>query len=79
MKVISLGFDNGVAAHRIVAVANATAAPMKRLREEARKNHRLIDVTNGRRTRAIVVTDSGHVFLSAIQPQTLTQRIEEAG
>lgn len=79
MKVVSLGFDNGIVAHRIVAVANASAAPMKRLREEARKNHRLVDVTNGRRTRAIVVTDSGHIFLSSIQPQTLTERIEEAG
>jgi len=79
MKVVSLGFDNGIVARRIVAVANASAAPMKRLREEARKNHRLVDVTNGRRTRAIVVTDSGHIFLSSIQPQTLTQRIEEAG
>jgi len=79
VKVVSLGFDNGIVARRIVAVANASAAPMKRLREEARKNHRLVDVTNGRRTRAIVVTDSGHIFLSSIQPQTLTQRIEEAG
>ena len=79
MKVVSLGFDNGVVASRIVAVASACAAPMKRLREEARKDHRLVDVTNGRRTRAIVVTDSGHIFLSGIQPQTLTQRIEEAG
>ncbi|MBL7092154.1 MAG: DUF370 domain-containing protein [Candidatus Omnitrophica bacterium] len=79
MKVVSLGFDNGIVARRIVAVANASAAPMKRLREEARKSHRLVDVTNGRRTRAIVVTDSGHIFLSSIQPQTLTQRIEEAG
>lgn len=78
MKVVSLGYDNGIVAARIVAVANASAAPMRRLKEEARKNQRLVDVTNGRRTRAIVVTDSGHIFLSSIQPQTLTQRIEEA-
>lgn len=78
MKVISLGFDNGVLASRIVAVANASARSMKRLREEARKNHKLVDVTNGRRTRAVVVTDSGHIFLSGIQPQTLLQRIDEA-
>lgn len=77
MKVVSLGFDNGVVASRIVAVADASAAPMKRLREEARKNRLLVDVTNGRRTRAIVVTDSGHIFLSSIQPQTLIQRIED--
>ncbi len=78
MRVVNLGFDNGVAAARIVCVANAQAAPMKRLREEARKNHKLVDVTNGRRTRAIVITDSDHIILSSVQPQTLTQRIEEA-
>jgi regulator of extracellular matrix RemA (YlzA/DUF370 family) len=78
MKVINLGFDNSVVASRIVCVANASAAPMKRLKEEARKEHRLVDVTNGRRTRAIVITDSGHIILSSIQTQTLTQRIEEA-
>jgi len=77
MKVVNLGFDNGMLVSRIVAVANASAAPMKRLREEARKNHKLVDVTNGRRTRAIVVTDSGYIFLSSIQPQTLIQRIEQ--
>lgn len=77
MKVISLGFDNAMAASRIVCVANASAAPMKRLREEARKNHQLVDVTNGRRTRSIVVADSGHIILSGIQPQTLIQRLEK--
>lgn len=79
MKVVSLGFDNVIVASRIVAVASASSSAMKRLRDEARKDHRLVDVTNGRKTRAVVVTDSGHVFLSGIQPQTLTQRIEEAG
>ncbi len=78
MKIINLGFDNAVVASRIVCVANASTAPMKRLKEEARKNHRLVDVTNGRRTRAFVITDSGHIILSSIQTQTLTQRIEEA-
>ncbi len=79
MKTISLGFDNAVIASQIVAVANAGAAAMKRLREEARKEHKLVDVTNGRRTRAIIVTDSGHVILSSVQPQTIIQRIEQAG
>ncbi|MFC1699183.1 extracellular matrix/biofilm biosynthesis regulator RemA family protein [Candidatus Omnitrophota bacterium] len=78
MKVVSLGFDNGIVAARIVAVADASSSAMKRLRDEARKAQRLVDVTNGRRTRAIVVADSGHIFLCSIQPQTLTQRIEEA-
>lgn len=78
MKIVNLGFDNAVVAARIVCVANAQAAAMKRLREEARKNHRLVDVTNGRRTRSIVITDSGHVVLCSIQPETLNERIEEA-
>ncbi|MBN3038743.1 MAG: DUF370 domain-containing protein [Candidatus Omnitrophica bacterium] len=78
MKTVNLGFDNIVAAARIVCIASAGAAPMKRLKEEARKERKLVDVTNGRRTRSIVITDSGHVILSSIQPQTLTQRIEEA-
>jgi regulator of extracellular matrix RemA (YlzA/DUF370 family) len=78
MKVVNLGFDNAVVVSRIVAVANAGAAAMKRLREEARKSHKLVDVTNGRRTRAIVITDSDYVILSSIQPETLAQRIEEA-
>jgi regulator of extracellular matrix RemA (YlzA/DUF370 family) len=77
MKIVNLGFDNAVVASRIVALANASTSAMKRLREEARKNHKLVDVTNGRRTRAIVITDSGHVILSSVQPQTLSQRIEE--
>ena len=76
MKVVSLGFDNGVPASRIVCVANASASAMKRLREEARKSQRLVDVTNGRRTRTIVITDSAHVILSSLQAQTITQRIE---
>ncbi len=78
MKIVNLGFDNTVVGSRIVVVANASAAAMKRLKEEARKERKLIDVTNGRRTRAVVVTDSGHIILSSIQPQTLKQRIEEA-
>ncbi|MBN2097598.1 MAG: DUF370 domain-containing protein [Candidatus Omnitrophica bacterium] len=78
MKIINLGFDNLVVAARIVTVTNAGAAPMKRLREQARKAERLVDATSGRRTRSIVVTDSGHVILSSVQAQTLMQRIEEA-
>jgi hypothetical protein len=77
MQVVNLGFDNIVVGSRIVAVANAQAAAIKRLRDEARKSQRLVDVTNGRRTRAIVVTDSGHIFLSSLQPQTIAQRIEQ--
>lgn len=78
MEVVSLGFDNGIVASRIVCVANASSAAMKRLREEARKDHRLVDVTNGRRTRATVIADSGHIILSGVQSQTIIQRIKEA-
>ena len=78
LKVINLGFDNIVSASRIVAVANVSSAAIKRLRDEARKSHQLVDVTNGRRSRAIVIMDSGHIILSSIQAQTLAQRIEEA-
>ena len=76
MQVVNLGFDNAVAVARIVVVASATSAAMKRLRQEARKQGRLVDVTNGRRTRAIVITDSNHVVLSGLQAETLIQRIE---
>ncbi|MCB2191102.1 MAG: DUF370 domain-containing protein [Deltaproteobacteria bacterium] len=75
-KLMSLGFGNTVAARRVVAILNPAGAPMKRLREEARQAGRLLDATQGRRTRCIVITDSGHVLLSAIQPDTMSQRYE---
>lgn len=78
MKVVNLGFDNGVVAARVVAVTSVSSAAMKRLKDEARKDKRLVDVTSGRRSRAMVLTDSGQIILSSVQPQTLIQRIEEA-
>ena len=78
MKLINLGFDNVVAKDRVVAVVGCDAAPIKRLREQARKNHKLIDVTNGRKTRAVVITDSDHVILSSVQPKTIVDRAKEA-
>jgi len=75
-KLMSLGFGNNVAARRVVAILNPVSAPMKRLREEARLAGRLLDATQGRRTRSIIITDSGHVLLSAIQPDTMAQRYE---
>ena len=75
-KLMSLGFGNNVAARRVVAILNPASAPMKRLREEARQAGRLVDATQGRRTRSIIVTDSGHVLLSSIQPDTMAQRYE---
>ncbi|MBI4594874.1 MAG: DUF370 domain-containing protein [Candidatus Tectomicrobia bacterium] len=75
---INIGFGNVIASSRIIAILNPGASPMKRLKEEARKNNKLVDATQGRKTRAIVVTDSDHIILSAIMPETMTQRLEEA-
>jgi len=75
--LVNLGFSNVVMLKRIVAVVSSDAAPAKRLKEEARRSNKLIDATNGRRTRAVIVTDSDHVILSSIQPETVAQRIEE--
>ena len=73
-KLLNIGFGNTVVADRVVAIVNPSSAPMKRLREEAKHNSKLIDATQGRRTRSIVVTDSNHVILSAIQAETISQR-----
>jgi regulator of extracellular matrix RemA (YlzA/DUF370 family) len=75
LKILSVGFDNVVSADRVIAVVTAEAAPVKRLIEEARKKNKLVDATNGRKTKTAVVTDSDHVILSAMQPSTVTQRM----
>ena len=75
--LVNIGYNNVVVLNRIVSVVNADAAPVKRLKEEARRQNKLIDATNGRRTRAVIITDSDHVILSSIQPETITQRIED--
>ena len=74
---LNVGFDNIVNAERIIAIASSDPSPMKRLREAAVRNRKLVDATNGRRTRALIVTDSDHVILSSLQPQTLVQRLQE--
>ncbi len=76
-KLLNLGFGNSVVARRVLAIVNPSSAPMKRLREEAREAGRLLDATQGRRTRSIIITDSGHVVLSAIQAETMSQRFEQ--
>ncbi len=76
-KLINLGFDNVVMAEKVVAVTAAAPKPIRRLMNEARSIHKLIDATNGRRTRSVIVTDSGHIILSASEPKTLSQRIDE--
>ncbi len=77
MRLVNVGFDNAVAAERVVAVVSADASPIKRLRGEASRLHKLIDATNGRRTRTVIVTDSDHVVLSSLQPATVAQRLAE--
>lgn len=75
MKFIKIGFGNMVSAGRIVAIASPDSAPVKRLVQDAREDGRVIDVSCGRRTRSVIVTDSDHVILSAIQAETITNRI----
>ena len=79
--LLNIGFGNFVVNARVVAIVSPASSPMRRLREDARQENRLIDATQGRKTRAIVVTDSNHVILSAIQAETIGQRFlaEEGG
>ncbi len=74
-KLVNIGFGNVVLSSRIVAIIGPSSAPMKRLKEESRQHGKLIDATQGRKTRAIIITDSDHVILSAVQPTTVAQRL----
>jgi hypothetical protein len=73
-KLVNIGFGNSVVSNRVIAIISPNAAPIKRLRDEAREERRLIDATQGRRTRSVIITDSNHVILSAIQSETVAQR-----
>lgn len=73
--MINIGFGNIVAANRIVAIVSPESAPIKRIIQEARDRSRLIDATYGRRTRAVIISDSDHVILSAVQPETVAHRL----
>lgn len=77
MKLINIGFGNLVAASRIVAVVSPDSAPIKRIVQEAKERGIVIDASYGRRTRAVIITDSDHVILSALQPETIAGRTEE--
>jgi hypothetical protein len=74
IKLINIGFGNIVSANRIIAIVSPDSAPIKRIITDAREGDKLIDATYGRRTRAVIVMDSGHVVLSAIQPETVANR-----
>lgn len=75
MKLINIGFGNMVSASRLVAIVSPESAPIKRIIQDVRDRGMLIDATYGRRTRAVIVMDSGHVILSAIQPETVAGRM----
>lgn len=74
--LLNIGFGSTVPADRVVAILTPNSSPMKRLKDEARDDNRLIDATHGRKTRAIIVTDCNHVILSAIQAETVSARYE---
>ncbi len=78
-KLVNIGFGNSVVSRRVVAIISPNAAPIRRLRDEAREDKRLIDATQGRRTRSVLITDSNHVILSAIQSETIAQRFSPDG
>ena len=75
--LLNIGFGNYVVSSRVVAIVNPASSPMRRLREEARAEKRLIDATQGRKTRSIIITDSNHVILSGIQAETIGQRFSQ--
>ena len=76
VSLINIGFGNVVSAARVIAVVAPGSSPIKRLREEAGERGKLIDATQGRKTRAIIITDSDHIILSALQVETITQRFQ---
>jgi regulator of extracellular matrix RemA (YlzA/DUF370 family) len=73
-NLLSIGFGSSVVLERVVAIVSPNSAPMKRLKDEAKEEKRLVDATYGRRTRSIIVMDSNHIVLSAIQAETMSQR-----
>ena len=77
MQLVNLGFGNIISAERIVAIVSPESAPIKRMIQEAKDNKTAVDATCGRRTRAVLVMDSGHMILSAVQPETVGGRIDK--
>lgn len=75
IKLVNISFGNIVAANRIISIISPESAPIKRIIQEARDKGMLVDATYGRRTRAVVVVDSGHIILSAVQPETVANRL----
>ena len=77
MKLVNIGFGNMVAAERVVAIVSPDSAPVKRLIQDGKDAGRIIDVTCGRRTRAVLITDSDHIILSAVQTETISNRLND--
>ncbi len=77
MKFINIGFGNIISADRLIAIVSPESAPIKRIIQDARDNGKLVDATYGRRTRAVIMMDSDHVVLSAVQPETVANRLEK--
>ena len=77
MKLINIGFGNIISANRLAAIVSPESAPIKRVIQDARDRGMLIDATYGRRTRAVVIMDSDHIILSAVQPTTVAHRLDE--
>jgi len=76
--LINIGFGNVVVGDRVIAIVNPESSPLKRLKEQAKDEGKLIDATYGRKTRSILITDSNHIILSAIQPETIAMRFVQA-
>ena len=77
MKLLNIGFGNTVVLSRVVTILTPGSAPMKRMKDEARAANRLIDATQGRKTRSIIITDSNHVILSGVQAETIAARVNQ--
>ncbi len=77
MQLINIGFGNIVSANRIISIVSPESAPIKRLIQEAKDTKMAVDATYGRRTRAVIIMDSGHVILSAVQPETVASRLDK--
>ena len=78
MKLINIGYGNAVLADKIIAVVSPDSAPIKRIIQDARERGSLIDASYGRRTRAVIITDSDHIILSAVQPSTVAHRLDSS-
>ena len=79
MQLINIGFGNIVAANRIIAIVSPESAPIKRIVQEAKDDGSAIDATYGRKTRAVIIMNSGHIVLSSVQPETVAGRLEKDG